>query len=138
MRGWHSSAAAVLLTVLFASASTEAAITNPFSAFAIDANGAYNPGGEWSDIQPVWFNSSAITGATPVAAGDPSANSLLLAGLARDNPGSPAELYLMYDYLGRQSAPSTPGEFLGNVSFPIDINGVSTHITVIFNANAGL
>ena len=110
-----------------------AGITNPLSANPINADGAYSPANEWADIKPAWFTSNAATGATPVAAGTAGANSLLFAGLARDTPASQPELYLMYDFLGRTNPPTHPNEFLGSVSFPMTISGVSHNISVNFN-----
>ena len=124
-----------------AATSARAQIANPISAFPIEADGAYtgsNPtsnaqwGGEWSDITPAWFASNETTGATPVTPGDPSANSLLFAGLGRDTPTSPPELYLMYDYLGRTAIPTGPNQFMGSISFPLTIGGVSEQATVTF------
>jgi hypothetical protein len=113
---------------------------NSLSAFPIEVDGAYTTPDEWSDITPVWFISDPIAGATPTSTGDPAANSLLFAGLARDTPTSDPELYLLYDYLPRTDAPTQPGEFLGSVSFPITLTGprgpVSTPITVEFIASA--
>jgi hypothetical protein len=129
-------ALAALLAVLLAAVAADAQIANPISAFPVNVDGQFSGGGEWSDITPAWFHSDAITGATPVAPFDPSANSLLFAGLAKDTPASDPELYLMYDYLGRQTVPTTPGEFLGNVSFPVTIGGGRQNITVTFNENA--
>ena len=133
-------ALAATLAVLLSAVSANAQIANPISAFPVNVDGQYSGGGEWSDITPAWFHSDAVTGATPVAPGDPTANSLLFAGLAKDTPTSDPSLYLMYDYLGRQSAPTTPGEFLGNVSFPVTLAGSNTPqvITVIFDANQAL
>ena len=73
-----------------------------------------------------------MTGATPVAAGTTGANSLLFAGLARDTPTSQPELYLMYDYLGRTNPPVKNNEFMGSISFPLSIGGVSQNSTVTF------
>ena len=129
---------AALMLVLLCAASASAQISNPLSAFPVETDGQYTPGGEWSDITPAWFVSSPVTGATPTFAGDPNANSLLFAGLAKDTPASDPELYLMYDYLGRTQAPTVPGEFLGSVSFPIDISGSKTNITVTFDASSTL
>ncbi|HEY2838047.1 MAG TPA: hypothetical protein VGJ26_02780 [Pirellulales bacterium] len=133
---WLPVAPALLALFLFAG-SANAQIANPLSAFPVDTDGQYD-GPEWSDITPAWFTSDPINGATPTFAGDPNANSLLFAGLAKDTPASDPELYLMYDYLGRTNAPTVPGELLGSVSFPLDVGGVSKHISVIFNASSTL
>ena len=53
------------------------------------------------------------------------------------DPNPSPSLYLMYDFLPRTAAPQ-PGEFLGNVSFPLTVNGgagpVQKNITVTFQA----
>ena len=105
------------------------------ATFPVDTDGQYDPN-EWSDIKPAWFVSST-SGATPTTAGDPNANSLLFAALAQDTPTTPPELYLMYDYLGRTNPPTTPGEFLGSVSFPLSVGGVVKNISVDFNTSSG-
>ena len=83
-----------------------------------------------------------MNGAIPTFPGDISANSLLFAGLSRDTPTSDPELYLMYDYLARTRPPTTPGEFLGSVSFPLTLVGsngpASKPIIVEFVASATL
>lgn len=129
---------AALLAVSLLAASAGAQITNPLSAFPVDTDAHYGAPSEWSDITPAWFHSDGVTGATPVAQGDPSANSLLFAALAKDTPTSDPELYLMYDYLPRTTAPTVPGEFLGSVSFPLNVHGVPKNITVTFSANSTL
>ena len=117
-------------------------IDNAISAFPIEADGAYTTPDEWTDITPAWFNSDPVNGAIPTFPGDISANSLLFAGLSRDTPTSDPELYLMYDYLARTRPPTTPGEFLGSVSFPLTLVGtngpVSKPIIVEFVASATL
>ena len=119
-----------------------AQVNNPLSAFPIEADGAYTTTSEWTDITPAWFNSDPVNGAIPTFPGDISANSLLFAGLGRDNAASNPELYLMYDYLGRTRPPTQPGEFLGSVSFPLTLVGsngpVSKPIVVEFVASATL
>jgi hypothetical protein len=137
MKLFGSRALAALLAVLLSVATADAQIVNPTSAFPVNVDGQFSGGGEWSDITPAWFHSDTTTGATPVPAGNASANSLLFAGLAKDTPASDPELYLMYDFLGRQSLPTTPGEFLGNVNFPVTVaGGASRNLTVTFNENA--
>ncbi len=138
MKSLSYGALAALLAIPISCAIAQAQIANPISAFPVNVDGQYSGGGEWSDITPAWFHSDATTGATPVAPGDPTANSLLFAGLAKDTPTSDPSLYLMYDYLGRQTAPTTPNEFLGNVSFPITVGGAKDNLTVAFNANSTL
>jgi hypothetical protein len=117
-------------------------IQNALSAFPIEADGAYTTPDEWTDVTPAWFISGPTTGANPTFANDPNANSLLFAGLARDNPLADPELYLMYDYLPRTAPPTKPGEILGSVSFPLTLNTangpVSRTITVEFVAPANL
>ena len=129
----------------WAAAPARASITNPLSAFPIQSDGAYtgsNPAsnipwnGEWSDITPAWFTSNGTTGATPVAAGTVGANSLLFAGLSRDTPSSPPELYLMYDYLGRTLPPNAPNQFLASITFPLKIGGQSKSAAVTFQTVA--
>jgi hypothetical protein len=119
-----------------------AQVNNAISAFPIEADGAYTTPDEWTDITPAWFNSDPVNGAIPTFPGDISANSLLFAGLSRDNAASDPELYLMYDYLARTRPPTTPGEFLGSVSFPLTLVGtngpVSKPIIVEFVASSTL
>ncbi len=118
-------------------------INNAVSAFPVEADGAYTTASEWTDVTPAWFISNPATGATPTSSGDPNANSLLFAGLARDTPNSNPELYLMYDYLPRTTLPTKPGEIIGSVSFPLirlTSGGgvVSNVITVQFVGSASL
>ena len=137
--------AAVACITLFGLAGTpaRAQIQNPISAFPIEADGAYTTTSEWTDVTPAWFISDPSGGANPTFVGDPNANSLLFAGLARDNAASNPELYLMYDYLPRTTLPTKPGEIIGSVSFPLSLVGgsnapVSKVITVEFVAPANL
>ncbi len=137
--------AAVACFSLFALAGTpaRAQINNTISAFPIEADGAYTTPDEWTDVTPAWFISDPATGATPTSAGDPNANSLLFAGLARDTPTSDPELYLMYDYLPRTTPPTAPGEIIGTISFPLTLtesNGltVTNVISVEFVGSASL
>ena len=140
-----SAVAAVALFTLFGLAGkpARAQIQNPISTFPIDADGAYTTTSEWTDVTPAWFISDPSGGANPTFVGDPNANSLLFAGLARDNAASNPELYLMYDYLPRTTLPTKPGEIIGSVSFPLSLVGgsnstVSRVITVEFVAPANL
>ncbi len=138
MRFFRFAALAALMAFSLFAGTARAVINNPISLYPVDTDGHYgtpaNPN-EWTDITPAWFISSGSSGATPTFAGDPNANSLLYAGLAKDTPSSPPELYLMYDYLARTRAP-TAGEFLGNVSFPLTTSSGTKNITVVVHANA--
>ena len=115
-------------------------VVNPLSGVAITVDGQFTPqgttpgvtpgtpptlpaGGEWSDITPLAF----ISPPTPsgplqsVPLNDPSANSLLYAGLAPGTSVATAELYLMYDYLPRTNPTFSPGEFVADIAFPLTI-----------------
>ncbi len=116
-------ASACFALLVLAGTPAHAQINNTISAFPIEADGAYTTSNEWTDVTPAWFISDPATGATPTSAGDPNANSLLFAGLARDTPTSDPELYLMYDYLARTTLPTTPGEIIGTISFPLVLAG---------------
>ena len=106
-----------------------AVVVNPVSQFPITVDGQFTNNLEWSDVNKLAFISTN-TSLTPVAANNPSANSFLWAAIApgAESPGD--ELYLMYDYLARTSSVFAPGEFVGDIHFPITINGVSTPVTV--------
>ncbi|MCE9556786.1 MAG: PEP-CTERM sorting domain-containing protein [Planctomycetes bacterium] len=116
-------------------------VTNPLSAFPITIDGAFTDGidpftGEWSDVTPVAFISppnpgGALTATTLI---DPNANAFTYAVLAPGSvvPTDAAELYLLYDYLPRTNSVFAEGEFIGDISFEIHLDGSpdATPITV--------
>jgi hypothetical protein len=117
-------------------------IINPLSQFEITVDGQFTDANEWSDIDPAWFMSPAVSGSpVPVPPLDPSANSLLYAGIA---PGTaiPAEgLYLLYAYLPRTNPVFTAGEFIADIDFPVSLSGNpqdKTDITVQFRGGSSV
>jgi hypothetical protein len=102
-------------------------ITNPASQFPITVDGQFDAPNEWSDVTPQPFISQNGT-LTAVQPGTAGANSFLYAAL---DPGRD-ELYLMYDELFAQQDPHSfpPGQPIGFISFPINIQGVRDVITV--------
>lgn len=114
-----------------------AVVVNPISQFPITVDGHFTNNLEWSDVNKLAFISTN-TQLTPVAANDPAANSFLWAAIAPGESSGGDELYLMYDYLARTSSTFAPGEFVGDIHFPITINGVSTPVTVQVRAAGGL
>jgi hypothetical protein len=106
-----------------------AVVVNPVSQFPITVDGQFTNNLEWSDVNKLAFISTNSS-LTPVAANDPAANSFLWAAIAPGTESPGDELYLMYDYLARTSPTFAPGEFVGDIHFPITINGVSTPVTV--------
>jgi hypothetical protein len=127
---------------------TPSPFTNPFSSSDITVDGQYSPlgpppTGEWADITPAWFHSDAATGATPVPAGSPLANSLLLAAVAQGTVAEPPSLYLMYDYLDRTNSFTglPPGSHIADITFPLIVpapggNTQKKNITVKFQTNS--
>lgn len=135
---------AVYASCSFAVATTTMDVTNPFSAFLMTVDGQFTDGvtppatGEWSDVTPAAFISTA--GASPVSVplGDPGANSLLYAALGNSARTGDQALFLMYDFLPRTlGAPILPGELLASITFPVTLPGQSTGekttISVLFN-----
>jgi hypothetical protein len=106
-----------------------ATVVNPISQFPITVDGQFTNNLEWSDVNKLAFISTNNS-LTAVAPTNPAANSFLWAAIAPGSESQGDELYLMYDYLARTSSVFAPGEFVGDIHFPITINGVSTPVTV--------
>jgi hypothetical protein len=124
---------------LLTAASSAESTTNAFSAFPFTIDGAFTPGGEWSDVTPLAFISSPGGTAVPTSVGDPLANTQLFAALGTPAGGGQISLHLLYDFLPRTSlGPVTPGDILASVTFPIHIpqglpgGGEERNISVLF------
>jgi len=126
--------ACVLVAAAMTALAPAAVVVNPISNFPITVDGQFTNKLEWSDVNKLAFISTNSS-LTPVAANDPAANSFLWAAIAPGSVSQGDELYLMYDYLARTSSVFAPGEFVGDIHFPITINGVSTPVTVQVRAN---
>ena len=100
-------------------------ITNPLSRFEVTVDGQFSPVLEWSDVTPRAFQSG--TPPVPVPLGTPSSltpgDTLVYGALA---PGFvQTELYLMYEYRGRTNPNFSDGETIGEIGFPVRLNGLN-------------
>lgn len=132
---------AATASLVFAASGTAQGTTQPFSAFPVIVDGQFTGAGEWSDVTPSAFISSPGTTAVPTTLGDPLANSLLYATLARTTPVADPFLYLMYDFLPRTNAVVAPNEVFASVAFQITLpgrpTGDRTSIAVLFAGKSG-
>lgn len=113
--------------------------------FALDGHftGGFTPAGpigEWSDVTPVSFISTA-SGTTPTTNTDPLRNTQLYAAISHNiaSPGGDLQLHLLYDFLPRTTLPQL-NEIFASVTFPVTLQGrPKDNISVVFkgNGNAG-
>ena len=107
--------------------------------FTLDGNftGGFTLGGapigEWSDVTPFSFISSA-GGTIPTTNADPLRNTQLYAAISHNVASAPGDLqlHLMYDFLPRTLAP-VPGVIFATVTFPVILPGrAKDNISVVF------
>lgn len=127
---------AATASLVFAASGAAQSTTQPFSAFPVTVDGQFTNPLEWSDVTPSAFISSPGTTAVPTTLGNPLANSLLYATLARSTPAADPALYLMYDFLPRTNTLVAPREVFASVAFQITLpgrpTGDRTSIAVLF------
>jgi hypothetical protein len=136
MKSFFFAIAALGALMCLPPSASAATITNPLSTVPITTDGQFTgsigghiqPNGEWSNVTPLAFIATPNQ-AVPTALNDPAANSFLYAVIAPGTSAEGAELYLMYDFLGR-TLPFTPGDIVADISFPITLSEVVTPITV--------
>ena len=119
-------------------AASSSAQTNGLSAFAMQIDGQFSPGGEWSDVTPSFFLSQPNFTAIPLPS-SAGANTALYAALgtpAGGPAGGEPTLHLFYDFLPRTNQFVAPGELVASVTFPVTLpgqaTGQKTNISVLF------
>ncbi len=135
-----------ILTGLIAAAASfalPASSTAQISAFNFTLDGQFTngftaagPTGEWSDVTPFSFISSA-TGTVPTSNSDPLKNTQLYAAISHNALSAPGDLqlHLMYDFEPR-SAPPQLNEIFASVTFPVTLPNIPKRdISVVFKGN---
>ncbi len=114
-------AGVIAATAIFALSATSSAQNNGISIHPITIDGAFTNTPEWSDVTPAHFFSAPGTTATPVSAGDPSANTALYAAIGRRTPTDAPSLHLLYDFVPRTNPFVASGEIFAAITFPIHL-----------------
>ncbi len=121
---------------------SSAAQDNSISSHPFSIDGQFDAlgTGEWSDVTPAEFISLPGATATPVALGNPAANSALYAALGRTQGSQEISLHLLYDFLPRTNRNVFPGEVVASVTFPVHLPNDPdpnnrTSVSVIFQGH---